>query len=130
MLSNKGSSLVELMVVITIIGILAKLGMPMFLVSKERALDKDAKAKLVFIQAAEKITKIETGAYYPSSGSTSVIGDINTNLGLSLTTGALSWAFKVDTGTSNITASRLPSGRVWTLTYTGSAATCTGTGCP
>ena len=121
----------EVLVVIIIIGILAALAMPGFGVSKERVLDKEAKANLALIQAAEKIYKMESGIYYPSSGTTNVIADINTYLRVNLPAGALSWTYTVDGDNSQTTASRLPAAsRVWTLTHTGSAAACTGTGCP
>lgn len=132
MLNKKGFSLIELIVVVIIIGILAALALPGFGTSKERVLDKEAKANLALIQAAEKIYKMESSFYYPSSGSTSVIADINTYLRVSLPSSALSWTYTVST--SQATASRLPSSsRVWTLTFTGSgsdAPACTGTACP
>ena len=131
MLKKKSFTLIEILVVIIIIGILAALALPGFGVSKERVLDKEAKANLALIQAAEKIYKMESGIYYPSSGTTSVVADINTYLRVNLPTGALSWSYTVDGDNSQTTASRLPAAsRVWTLTHTGSAAACTGTGCP
>lgn len=94
-------------------------------------MDKEAKANLALIQAAEKIYKMELGSYYPSSGNSTVIADINTFLRVDLPTGGLSWNYRADTDSRQVTASRLPSSsRVWTLTYTGSTANCTGTGCP
>ncbi|MDD5506378.1 MAG: prepilin-type N-terminal cleavage/methylation domain-containing protein [Candidatus Omnitrophica bacterium] len=131
MLNKKSFSLIELIVVVVIIGILAALALPGFGTSKERVLDKEAKANLALIQAAEKIYKMESGFYYPSSGSTNVIADINTYLRVNLPTGALSWTYEVDGDDSQATASRLPSSsRVWTLTFSGSTPSCTGTACP
>ena len=121
----------ELLIVIIIIGILAALALPGFGVTKERVLDKEAKANLALIQAAEKIYRMEAGLFYPSTGSSSVIADINTYLRVNLPTGATSWSYSVDTDGSQTTATRsVASGRVWTLTYAGSTAACTGTGCP
>ena len=131
MLNKKSFSLIELIVVVIIIGILAALALPGFGVSKERALDKEAKANLALIQAAEKIYKMESGFYYPSSGNTSVIADINTYLRVNLPTGALSWTYNVNGDSFQATAGRLPSSsRVWTLTFTGSTPSCTGSECP
>ena len=131
MLNKKCFTMMELLVVIVIIGILSALAFPNFGLNKERALDKEAKANLGFIQEAEKYYKMESGSYYPVSGNTNVAADINTNLKISIPTAAASWTYAVDTDNSQATASRLPAAsRVWTLTYTGSAATCTGTGCP
>ena len=130
MLKRKSFTLIELLVVITIIGVLGVLSFSGFGGSREGALDKDAKANLAFIQEGEKFYKMESGSYYPSSGNTSVIADINTNLRISLPTDTLSWSYNVDKNNTRATASRLPSSsRVWTLNFTGNAATCTGTAC-
>ena len=131
-LGKKSFTLIEILAVIIIIGILASLAFPGFTVSKEHVLDKEAKSNLVIIQGAEKIVRVETGAYYPAAGNTSIMTDMNSNLGINLPTSGISWNYKVDTDNSKITATRVPpaSSRIWTLTYTGSTATCTGTACP
>jgi prepilin-type N-terminal cleavage/methylation domain-containing protein len=130
-MNKEGFTLIELLVVIIIIGILAALAMPGFGVSKERVLDKEAKANLALIQAAEKIYRMETGFYYPYSGSTNVISTINEDLRLNLPTSETSWTYDVDGDSEETTASRLPSSsRVWTLTFTGSTPSCAGSECP
>ena len=132
MLKKEGFTLIEILAVIIIVGTLAALAFPGFGVTKERVLDKEAKSNLVILQGAEKIKRVESGTYYPAAGNTNVIADINANLGTNLPTIGASWTYRVDTGNSQITASRVPptSSRVWTLTYTGSVATCTGTCLP
>ncbi|MDO9573326.1 MAG: prepilin-type N-terminal cleavage/methylation domain-containing protein [Candidatus Omnitrophota bacterium] len=125
-----GFTLLELIIVVVIVGILAAISLPKFGVTKERALDKEAKANLALIQAAEKIYRMETGIYYPNDGSTANVTGINTNLRVSLPTSASSWWYYAYG--DKTTAVRSDSSRTWTLTYTdtGGIATCSGTGCP
>jgi len=67
-------------VVVIIVGILAGIALPQYVRSRERAMDKQAKAILSLIRAAERAYKMETGSYYTGSG----IDNINTNLNLDL----------------------------------------------
>lgn len=92
-LQNKAITLMEIMVVIIIIGIIATLGLPQFAKTKESTLDKEAKANLRLIQAAEKIYHLEHNEYYPDTGSVDNNTNINDNLKLSLTT--QNWTYKV-----------------------------------
>ncbi|MDD5562063.1 MAG: prepilin-type N-terminal cleavage/methylation domain-containing protein [Candidatus Omnitrophica bacterium] len=131
MLKKRSFTLIELLIVIVIIGVLAALAFPGFSTSKERALDREARSSLGLIQAAEKIYKMESGFYYPPSGSTSVVSNINTYLKVSLPSAGISWTYTVNGPASQSTATRVGSGgRVWTLTNTGSTPTCSGSGCP
>ncbi|MDD5120852.1 MAG: type II secretion system protein [Candidatus Omnitrophica bacterium] len=126
---HKGFTLVELIIVITVIGILVAFASPQFAVTKERALDREAKATIALIQAAEKIYKMEEGPYYPSpAGSTSNIANINANLRLSLPVSSSAWTYTVNSAAQTATATR--SGRTWTATFTGGDPSCSGAGCP
>lgn len=100
---NKGFTLIEVLIVVIIIGIMAGVALPNYLKSKEVALGKEASAGLKLILAADKIYKIETGAYYPTSGSTvSSVTSINTNLKLSLT--EKNWTYSITNNGSSFTA--------------------------
>jgi len=124
-----GFTFVEVIIVLIIIGIVVSFAVPQFAVTKERALDKEAKASLAIMRAAERIYKMESGAYYPSSGNTSVINDINTYLKLNLPPAASSnWSYTVFS-TGVIQAIRSVGGsRTWSLDSAGISEnpTCTG----
>jgi len=79
-LQKKGVTLIELLIVIIIIGILVILSLPQYSQIRERAFDREAKANLRLIQAAERFYRLELGGYYASADA----GDININLKLSL----------------------------------------------
>jgi len=105
-----GFSLIELLIVIIIIGILAALLFPTFLSSREAALNDEARANLKLLRAAERIYRMNIGAYYFSGSE----NNLNANLKVYLQTGSLmKWDYgAVIHGTSdfNVTATRaLPS---------------------
>jgi len=100
---RRSFTLLELVIVITMIGILLTLAIPKFNITKERAIAKEALANLKLVYAAEKIYRIENPNYYPSSGSkTDVVADINPNLQLSLT--EVNWDYDITGGTDVFTA--------------------------
>jgi len=123
--SIRAVTLLEILTVIIIIGILVALALPNFGTMKERALDREAKANLKLIQAAEKIYRMEAGFYYPKDADNfeTNIGTINTNLRLSLT--ERNWDYSVtggDPGTAtpeagSATAARTGVSGSWTRTY-------------
>lgn len=76
-------TLIEILVVVIVIGVLATLGFVNYTGIREHAMNKEAVANLKLIAAAERIFRLETGAYY---GPTTAIADINTNLKLYLPT--------------------------------------------
>lgn len=122
-----GFTLIELIVVVIIIGILVSFALPQFGVTKERTLDREAKANLALMRAAERIYRMEIGYYYPNTGSVSNVGSINTDLRLSLPdTSSPNWSYSISSPTGIGAATRL--GRTWTLDSAGSSEdpACTG----
>ena len=137
MLKKKSFTIIEIIIVIIIIGILAALALPGFGVTKERTLDKEAKANLLLVQAAEKIYKMEQSVYYPAATATNVIGDINSYLKLSLPANQVNWTYRLDNtvvASEKGTATRVSAGgRTWTILFPSGSSdipTCAGTGCP
>ncbi|MDD5669144.1 MAG: prepilin-type N-terminal cleavage/methylation domain-containing protein [Candidatus Omnitrophica bacterium] len=126
---EKGFSLTEVIVVVVIVTIIAMLGLVKYSGIKEQSLDKEAKANLKLIQAAQKIYHMEFNPlYYPSTGNSSDITEINSNLKLSLPAASMKWNYTVDS-TGRGVAVRSGGARTWTLQIGGDEPTCTGTGC-
>lgn len=123
--SRCGFTLVELIIVVIIIGILASIAIPAYMHTQERAFDSDAKASVKLIQAAERIYRLESGFYYPPSGSVSVNSTINTNLKLSLPVTTPKWTYTANS-TGNASALRTSGShiRTWTLLIANDNATC------
>jgi prepilin-type N-terminal cleavage/methylation domain-containing protein len=108
--SEKGFTLLEIIVVIVIIGILATLGITQYIPSRERAIGREAIANLKLIAAAERIYRMEYGTFYPPDSGTTEgsVNNINTNLKLSLT--VTNWAYSITGGTDTFTASAARNG--------------------
>jgi type IV pilus assembly protein PilE len=122
MLKIKAYTLVEILVVLVIIGVLAALAWPNYVAIKEKTLNREAKASLALIRAAEKIYKMEQGFYYPYGATTSTISDINNYLKLSLPESAsVNWSVSLDSTTSpneHGHATRVGSdGRIWVINF-------------
>lgn len=119
-----------------IIATLAALAWPNYMAIKEKTLNREAKASLALIRAAEKIYRLEQGFYYPYLTTTSVASDINSYLKLSLPESAsVSWAVSLsspDLNTGVATSTRVPAGRVWSHDFANEDPTCSPSGpnCP
>ena len=83
---KKAVTLLELMVVITIIGILVAMSVPMFTRAIENTRAEEAVAALEQIRNAERIYRVEENDYWPAGSSENTIGSINTELRLALDT--------------------------------------------
>jgi len=96
----RGFTLVELLIVITIIGILAALALPQFDKTKEHALGQEAQSSLRLIAASEKIYRMENDSvsYYPGAGSVG-LSAINSNLKLYLT--GTNWDYSISSGSAS-----------------------------
>jgi type II secretory pathway pseudopilin PulG len=107
----------EILSVIIIIGILVAIVLPNFAPVREKVLDKEASANLELIQDAERFYKLQTDFYYPNSGKTTVIDDINQNLKLSLPKGDdRKWDYSCSSnGCADATRYSGPNARTWRL---------------
>jgi type II secretory pathway pseudopilin PulG len=115
----KSVTLIEILTVIIIIGILVSLALPKYGAMKERALDKEARANLKLIQAAEKIYRMEYSQYWScnSGDEDSDTRCVNTNLRLDLPVGR-NWNYSTTGGaTLDAQAARNDSPSGWDRTY-------------
>ncbi|MCM8797491.1 MAG: prepilin-type N-terminal cleavage/methylation domain-containing protein [Candidatus Omnitrophica bacterium] len=117
---NKALTLIELMMVVVVVGIVATIAYPFYTTAKERALDKEAIANLKLIQKAEKIFRMDTGNYYPSSGTITEITAINANLSLDIPSGAnRNWNYSLNNTLA--IATRADNSRSWSCEYSSAA---------
>jgi type II secretory pathway pseudopilin PulG len=92
----KSVTLLEILLVVVIASILLTLALPNFRLNKERDLDREAKANLKTIQAAQKAYFAEHGAYFdtspPAPGDPTQTEQLNTGLHLDLFSGNWEYA--------------------------------------
>lgn len=127
-MEKKSYTLTEVLIVVVIIGILVALALSSFRTTKEHALDKEAKANLRLMQAAEKIYRMEMKYYFPPGSNTSDPEAINEALKLRLPEPpkTISWNYNVDAANEKITATRNKSGgRDFVIDFSGDSITCT-----
>ncbi|MCX5704196.1 MAG: type II secretion system protein [Candidatus Omnitrophica bacterium] len=117
-MNKRGVTLLELLIVVIIIGVLATLATVSYTGIKEDTVDKEAKANLRLILAAQRIYRMELGVYYQAADT----GEINTNLRLVLPTGGTpNWNY-ITTANAGTTccgqATRnIPGGKNWRKRY-------------
>ncbi len=60
-------TLIELLVALVIVGVLATLGVSQYMAQRDQVLDREARANLKLVAAAEKIYRLEFGSYAGTS---------------------------------------------------------------
>lgn len=85
MVNKHAFTLVEIFVVIIILGVLAAVAVPNYMVGLSRTYARDAMDNLLAIQAAQSIYKQANASYYDTLTSSDHTADINTNLQLNIT---------------------------------------------
>jgi prepilin-type N-terminal cleavage/methylation domain-containing protein len=82
--NTKGFTLIEILVVLVIVGVMAGLAVPTYFRTIEQARTNEAKVNLNIIHTAQKIYKLNNNAYWPPSGTSTSVNDINTNLNIDI----------------------------------------------
>ncbi len=91
-------TIIELIMVVTLIGIMAVFAIPQYTKSIDRANRKDGTVNLTAIYAAEQIYHNNNGTYWPLLGSETVSA-INSNLGLGILSNNLTYTCQGRFGT-------------------------------
>lgn len=77
-------TLIELIMVVVIIGVLVTFAAPAFRVTRDRALENEARANLSLIQSAQRIYRMENGNFIACAAGTAYSACLNPNLKLEL----------------------------------------------
>ena len=77
--SNKAFTLTEILIVISIVGLIAGLGLPNFTKMIENARSNEARTNLSIIHTGQKIYSLNNGTFW-NGGSNAVIATINSTL--------------------------------------------------
>ncbi|OGX19136.1 MAG: hypothetical protein A3K83_01220 [Omnitrophica WOR_2 bacterium RBG_13_44_8b] len=80
----------ELLITVVIVGVLATIGFVNYSSFKESTLDREAKANLRLIVAAERIYRIEVGAYYAAGSNAAINSSFRLMLPVS---GTINWNY-------------------------------------
>ena len=112
----KAYTLTELVIVITILGIIAGFAMPNYNKAIERSQRRDGDIQLKAIHVANQIYRAQNGNYWPTAGGSFDLTDINNNLGLNIISNGLTYACSSSDGGATYTCTATRNG--WTLGVT------------
>jgi type II secretory pathway pseudopilin PulG len=119
MKNRKSFTLIELILVVTVMVILAAIAIPNFAKSKRRAVYKEGYANIKLIAAAERTYRVEQGGYVNCECSTAAkcAGATGCNALLKLMLKTANWTYSVadDNTNKKITATAAASKCVYTL---------------
>jgi len=125
-----GFTLVELMIVVILVGLLTTMAYPNYVLTREKALDKEAVSALMMVRSSERVHYARMFRFYPFPFfSVANMNDINGNLSLDLD--GRDWAYIIATTNAtffqaNATRTLAAYVRTWTISNTGTQPTCTG----
>lgn len=122
----------ELMIVVSILGVIAAFAIPNYTKSVERSHRRDAETQLTTIWSANQIYRAQNGNYWPNDAAGRGIADINNDLGLGIIPNGMTYSCA---GAFTCTAARQPPAASFTITVTeaqidGSNPSCTAGSCP
>lgn len=107
--SNRGITLLELLVVIGIVGILAAVAIPMYSGYMQRARRSDAKVALEQVRAAQEMWRAERGSYAIDDGNGTAIAKLTNTMGVPVNPiGDYNWSFSVAPTATTFTAQAVP----------------------
>ncbi|RJP28226.1 MAG: prepilin-type N-terminal cleavage/methylation domain-containing protein [Candidatus Omnitrophota bacterium] len=115
-MNKKSFTLLELLTVIVIIGVLSTLGINQFRAAREMALQREAVANVRLIAAAERISRMETGAFAACTCTTAAncIAATGCNTLLRLQLNTTNWDYSVTVTATNFVVTAVRG----TCTYT------------
>lgn len=97
---RKSVTLLELMVVLSVLAVLLSFAVPTYFKAQRRARDRIARSQLELIQEAEKMQRLEVGSYIACTDNLSC----QTALDIDLPQGTRDWVYSVPAGTVDNTS--------------------------